>query len=96
LLINTKDVGFPRSGVLVFCLNSTPTVTGISQVGLVQYKRGCLAPPLSFTLLTSCLSLAPCAPSLPFPFFLSPHGHGLPPTSLLSPSLCLSVPLLPS
>lgn len=58
---------------LVFCLDSTTTVRGKSQVGLARYKRGCLpsAPSLSLTLLLLPLSLALLLP-------LSPHS--LPPT----------------
>jgi hypothetical protein len=63
---------------LVFCLNSTPTVPfssqvcsyspqlpGNSQVGLCQYKGGCLAPPLSCLLF-------------PFPSPPPPCDHGQP------------------
>ena len=67
--------------LLVFCLNSTPTIPGSSQVcstpqlpgnsqvGLAHYKRGCLAPPLSLTHLPLSCLLPPCAPPLPIPFF---------------------------
>ena len=50
--------------LLVFCLNTTHTVSVSSrQVGLAHYKRGCLAPPLSHL---SYLSLASCSPFSPF------------------------------
>ena len=91
------------SPLLGFCLSSTPQLPGNSQlcpspsipgnslVGLVHYKRDCL--PL-LPLLFSHSQLLSC------PFLLSP-----PPSlqmvmatsaSLLSPSLCFSLPLLPS
>jgi hypothetical protein len=67
--------------VLAFCLNSTLHLPGNSQIGLTQYKRGCLAPPHSLVpLLVSCSSLA--LSLLPFPFIphslpsVSPHAHG--------------------
>ena len=85
--------------MLVLCLNSIPTVPDSSQVcsspqlpeniqvGLAQYKRGCLASPLSLTLLFSCL--------LPLSL-LSLCGHGWPCllySLLLSAFLCLCYPL---
>jgi hypothetical protein len=81
--------------MLAFCLNSTPQLPGNSQVVLTYYKRGCLPPPPSLTHLLSysCL-LPPCSPCLPILFPLSPRGHGLH-LLLYSPSLCLSLALLP-
>jgi hypothetical protein len=96
--------------LLAFCLNSSPQLPGNchacsspqlpgnSQVDLTHYKRGCLPPPplLLLVLLFSYSSLA---------FLGSSLSQSLPPlsicswpasTSLLSPSLCLSLPLLPS
>ena len=67
-----------------------PQLPGNSQAGLAHYKRGCLPPPPSLTLLFLLLSLASCslAPHLsPFPSSLSPRGHGW---SLLLYSLLLS------
>jgi hypothetical protein len=69
-------------------------------VGLAHYKRGCLAPPLSCSLVSLPLLPLTCLlpPSLPIP---SPpplthptpsHGHGWPPcvySLLLSAFLCL-------
>jgi hypothetical protein len=93
--------------LLVFCLNSTPTVPsssqvcsspqlpGNSQAELAQYKRGCLAPPLSLTFLYSCLSLVFCPLVPPFSPFPPPPlfscGHGRSPLiySLLPAFLCL-------
>ena len=73
--------------MLVFCLNSTPTVPGSSQVssspqlpgnsqvGLAQFKRGCLAPPFSYPLA----SLLPLVSPFSHSFFpLSPCGHSWP------------------
>jgi hypothetical protein len=90
--------------VLVFCLDSTPQIPGNNQVCstpqlpgnskvvMAHYKRGCLAPPLflvSLVLLPlSYISFAP------LPFSPLSTWPWLAPTFLLSPSLCLSLPLL--
>jgi hypothetical protein len=92
--------------VLVFCLDSTPTVTW-QQSGMLlptvtwqrpgkpsTIKGGCLPPPL--LLLVLFLTSYPLAPSLPIPLPLSPCGHGWPPllySLLLSAFLCLCYPL---
>ena len=98
----------PEAGDVGILSGLHPQLPGSSQVGLAHYKRGCLPPPLSLSyslvsliLLPSCClaSLLPLVPLL----CLSPHS--LTPlstwswpasTSLLSPSLCLPLPLLPS
>ena len=53
---------------------SSPQLPGKIQVDLAHYKRGCLPPPHSLSLLFS-YSLASCslAPSLPIPFLPSLH-----------------------
>ena len=95
LSFNSKSIKTNVSRqMLVFCLNSTPTIPGSSQVSsspqlpgnsqvcLAQYKRGCLPSPLSLTLLHSFLSFASCPllPHLsPLPCPLSLCGHGQPP-----------------
>jgi hypothetical protein len=64
-----------------------PQLPGNSQVGLAHYKRGCLTPPPSLTLLPLLsLSFAPCSPSIPI-LFPPPRTHGC---SLLLYSLPLS------
>ena len=82
--------------LLVFCLDSIPTVTW-QQPGMLlptitwlhpgrsaHYKRGCLSPPPSLTLLLLPLLLLPsCFPSLPTHFSISPCGHGQPYFSIL-------------
>ena len=92
--------------MLGFCLSSapqlpgnsqvcpSPQLPGNSQVGLAHYKRDCL-PLLSLLPLTFLASLLPSL-ALPFPPPL-PHlsmWSWPASTSLLSPPLCLSLPLL--
>ena len=76
-----------------------PQLPGNSQVGLAHYKRGCLPPLLSLTFVLLPLSLASC-PLVPLlsSFRFPPLSTWSWPASisLLSPSLCLSLPLLPS
>jgi hypothetical protein len=86
--------------LLVFSLNSTPTLSGNSQVVAAHYKRGCLPPPPSLILLLclfySCFLLAPSLPISPPPHphtptpTPTPRGHGRPLLLYYSPSLCLS------
>jgi hypothetical protein len=90
--------------LMVLCLNSTPIgqvcsspqLPGNSQVGLAQEKKGLLGPSS-----TSCL--LNLLPLLPLALLILLSSHFLPPlskspwlasTSLISPSLCLSLPLL--
>ena len=54
---------------------SYPQLPGNSQVGLAQFKRGCLAPPFSYPLA----SLLPLVSPFSHSFFpLSPCGHSWP------------------
>ena len=76
-----------KAQLLAFCLSSTPQIPGNSQAGLTHYKRGCLPPPPSlapplFPFLSLSLHVLMAMACLYFP--------------TLSPSLCLSLPLLPS
>ena len=71
-----------------------PQLPGNTQVGLVNYKRGCLTPPPSLTLASLSCPLA--SPLSEFPSPLSPRGHGLPLliySLQLSAFLCLYYPL---
>ena len=86
--------------LLAFCQNSTPQLPGNSQVGQAYYKRDCLPPPLSLSLLfllPTCFSLAlldssfsPSLPPLSMCSWPWPTSTSLP---LLSAFLCLYYPL---
>jgi hypothetical protein len=75
---------------------SSPHLPGHSQVGQTHYKRGCLLPPLKLTPASFPCLLSPCSPSLPISFFTLSTWSWPASTELLSPSICLSLPLVPS
>jgi hypothetical protein len=68
-----------------------PQLPGNSQVGLTHSKKGCLPPPRSLALLSSCFHSV-SSPLSPLSLFLSAHGRPLLLYSL-SAFLCLYYPL---
>jgi hypothetical protein len=84
-----KRTGLGSLLVLAFCINSTPQLSGNSQVGLAHYKRGCLALLSLLLLLLSCLFLLPLALLLPLSFHFLPP---LPTWSWQASILSLSLP----
>ena len=92
-----KRTGLGSLLVLAFCINSTPQLSGNSQVGLAHYKRGCLALLSLLLLLLSCLFLLPLALLLPLSFHFLPPPPNMVMASLyslpLSAFLCLYYPL---
>jgi hypothetical protein len=79
--------------LLVFCLDTTPTVTWQQPGRPARYKKGCLPPPRSLTLLLllswlSLVLLLSFSPPSLLPFLYCGHGQSL--LLYSSPSLYLS------